>query len=213
MLYTIYKITNKINKKFYIGMHKTYNLDDGYMGSGKLIKRAIQKYGLENFTKEILFVFDNEDDMKNKEKELVVITEQSYNLCEGGKGGFGYINENFSGADKKINQARNIHNEKYKNDIEYRTKCIQSYKKRSSNEKFRKKLSDGLKEHYKNNEGHFKGKTHSLETIKKMQKSKNIGTQNSQYGTCWITNGTENKKIKKELLNIFIPLGYYKGRV
>lgn len=73
-------------------MHKTINLDDGYMGYGKLIKAAIKKYGLDNFTKEILHVFDNEEDMKNKEKELVVISEQSYNLCDGGHGGFGYVN-------------------------------------------------------------------------------------------------------------------------
>ena len=92
MFYTIYKITNKINNKFYVGMHKTTNLDDGYMGSGKLIQRAIKKHGVENFMKEILHIFDNEVDMRNKEKELVVLSEESYNLCDGGKGGFGYIN-------------------------------------------------------------------------------------------------------------------------
>ena len=64
------------------------------MGSGKLIKRAIQKHGIENFTKEILFVFDNEQEMNEKEKELVQISESSYNLCPGGHGGFGYINTN-----------------------------------------------------------------------------------------------------------------------
>lgn len=92
MVYTIYKITNIINNKYYIGMHQTENINDNYMGSGKLIKRAIQKYGIENFKKEILYIFDNEKDMKNKEKELIVLDEMSYNLCDGGKGGFGYIN-------------------------------------------------------------------------------------------------------------------------
>ena len=108
MYYTIYKITNKLNDKFYIGMHKTPNLEDGYMGSGKLIKAAIQKYGLENFTKQILFIFDNEEDMKNKEKEVVILSEQSYNLCEGGKGGFSYINKHTDTAsrNRKISAAR-----------------------------------------------------------------------------------------------------------
>ena len=92
MFYTIYKITNILDNKIYIGKHQTKNINDNYMGSGKLIKIAIQKYGIENFKKEILHIFDNEKDMKNKEKELVVLDEMSYNLCDGGKGGFGYIN-------------------------------------------------------------------------------------------------------------------------
>ena len=92
MFYTVYKITNNLNGKYYIGMHQTKKLDDGYMGSGKLIKLAIAKHGVENFSKEILHVFDNEEDMRAKEAELVVISEDSYNLCDGGKGGFGYLN-------------------------------------------------------------------------------------------------------------------------
>ena len=73
-------------------MHQTDNINDGYMGSGKRLHLAYKKYGIENFEKEILHVFDNEKDMRDKEKELVVISEMSYNLCDGGKGGFSYIN-------------------------------------------------------------------------------------------------------------------------
>jgi hypothetical protein len=98
MYYTVYKITNLINNKYYIGKHQTTNLNDGYMGSGKLIKQAILKNGIENFKKEILFIFDNEIDMNFKEAELVVISEDTYNLCAGGHGGFSYINN--SGIDK-----------------------------------------------------------------------------------------------------------------
>jgi len=87
---TIYKITNKINGKTYIGMHKTKNLDDSYMGSGFLIKRAIKFHGKENFEKEILFVFDTYDEMLEKEKELVtesfVDNPMTYNLVCGGLG-------------------------------------------------------------------------------------------------------------------------------
>lgn len=101
MFYTIYKITNVINQKYYIGKHQTKDLNDGYMGSGKILKYAIAKYGIENFRKEILHVFDTEEEMNAKEKELIVISEQTYNLHEGGHGGFGYINSTPELAAKK----------------------------------------------------------------------------------------------------------------
>ena len=51
MFYTIYQITNTINDKIYVGKHMTLDLHDGYMGSGTLIKRAIEKYGIDFFKK------------------------------------------------------------------------------------------------------------------------------------------------------------------
>lgn len=63
------------------------------MGSGKLISLAIKKYGIDSFKKEILFECLSEQEMNDKEKELVVPNlETNYNLCPGGQGGFGYIN-------------------------------------------------------------------------------------------------------------------------
>ncbi len=91
MYFTIYKITNNINGKFYVGMHKTKNLEDGYFGSGKLLKRAINKHGREHFTKEYLFIFDTYEEMISKEIELIneelVKNPLSYNLTVGGWGG------------------------------------------------------------------------------------------------------------------------------
>ena len=69
--YLVYKITNNINRKIYVGVHVTNNINDSYMGSGTNIKKAIKEYGRENFTKEILHDFDTKEEMISKELEIV----------------------------------------------------------------------------------------------------------------------------------------------
>ena len=65
------------------------------MGSGKYLKHAIEKHGIENFTKDILFVFDTPEEMYAKEADIVnddfLALENTYNLKTGGFGGFDYI--------------------------------------------------------------------------------------------------------------------------
>lgn len=89
-----YKITNKTNGKYYYGVHETYNLDDGYMGSGTAIKKAIVEEGLDNFKKEIVKFFNNRDEMYEFERQIVskemLKDENSYNLSIGGRGGSFY---------------------------------------------------------------------------------------------------------------------------
>ncbi len=84
-----YKITNLLNNHYYYGIHSTNDLDDGYMGSGTRIKYAITKYGIENFSKEILKFFDNREDLANYEAEIVneelVHDLESYNISCGGE--------------------------------------------------------------------------------------------------------------------------------
>lgn len=93
MKFTVYKVTNDINGKIYIGAHKTNNPNDSYMGTGKNILKAHKKYGIENFTKQVLFEFDNSKDMYDKEAELVnedfVNDPNTYNIKLGGEGGLG----------------------------------------------------------------------------------------------------------------------------
>jgi len=206
MFYTIYKTTNKINGKYYIGKHQTTNLSDGYMGSGKLLICAIKKYGIENFTKEILGIYDNEVDMNAAEKELVVISEETYNLCEGGKGGFNYINKKTNTAERnrKISSARNYNDPVFKKNLkESLLKAIPLRKKPTYTEEGWNKIISS-----------FKGKSHTEETKRKIgeKNSKQIGKNNSQFGTCWIFNDIENKKISKDELDFYLQLGYSKGR-
>lgn len=78
---------------------------------------------------------------------------------------------------------------------------------------YSKKMSNKLKSYYKINDGSFTGKTHTEEAKKLVGAASSVhqkGSGNSQYGTMWITNGTENMKIKKESS---IPDGWYKGRI
>ena len=92
----VYKTTNTINDKIYIGVHSTNILNDGYLGSGKLIHRAFEKYGIENFTREIIEFFGNVEDAYEKESEIVTKDFLNridvYNLTVGGYGGFHHIN-------------------------------------------------------------------------------------------------------------------------
>lgn len=93
--YLVYKITNTTNGKYYIGAHETNNKEDGYMGSGLNIRKAIKKYSLNSFKKEILFEATHREEMFAKEKELVVCNScdsRSYNITAGGNGSFHHIN-------------------------------------------------------------------------------------------------------------------------
>ncbi len=199
----IYKTTNLINGKYYIGMHSTNNLDDGYIGSGTRLWYSIKKYGKENFKLEILEFFENRFSLKEREKELVnedlLKDKMCLNLKTGGEGGFSCE--------------------------EHQKKCskmgtLMMSLKMNNDEIFKKnvalKISKIRLEQWKNGlylkrkkQDWWKSKNHSEDTKEKMRKSKNNGEKNSQYGTMWITNGIENLKIKKE---IEIPQGWYKGR-
>lgn len=89
----IYKITNKINGKIYIGQRM--KIKDSYYGSGKLIKRAIKKYGKNNFTKEILEKCSTKEELNKKEvywiKKLDSKIPNGYNISDGGKTNFGWF--------------------------------------------------------------------------------------------------------------------------
>ena len=203
MHYIIYKTTNNINGKYYIGKHKTKDLDDGYLGSGKLLKRALKKYGKENFTKVILLECSDEQQMNLAERIMVVPDPTNYNLCDGGKGGWSYVNKeklspNF--AWKFINDG----SEKHK---------LRSAK--GGKTKYKRYGVPHLQKFLDAAKISMLGKHHTPDTKVKMSLShqgKHQGSKNSQYGTMWITNGIQNKKIPKNDLDKWVNQGYTKGR-
>ena len=95
----------------YVGKHQTTNPEDRYFGSGKYLKDAIKKYGKKHFKKEVLHVFDNEEDMNAKERELIteefVSRTDTYNLGIGGEGGAQFKGRKHTEETKrKIREAR-----------------------------------------------------------------------------------------------------------
>jgi group I intron endonuclease len=93
-----YQIKNLVNEKTYIGRHSTDDVNDGYMGSGKILKRAIKFYGIENFSLEILGFFDSFEELVEEESFIVddnfVIRNDTYNIVTGGSNPIMYGEEN-----------------------------------------------------------------------------------------------------------------------
>lgn len=198
----LYKTTNLKNGTYYLGMHSTSKLDDGYLGSGKRLRRSIRKYGKENFKIEILEFFESREDLSDAEKKLITedILKDSkcMNLKLGGYGGNIGVNGEVYGGDK--------------------CKAINSYWKIPENkerlivitsERGKKLHKDGKLLNFKCD---WTSRKHKEESKKKIGEKNSLcqkGEKNSQYGTMWITNGIENKKIKKDDI---IPNGWYIGR-
>ena len=84
----VYKITNNVNSKIYVGVHSTNNINDGYMGSGKIFRNAFQKYGRESFSREILGFFYTRQAAYSEEERIVdsdfIKREDTYNIVIGG---------------------------------------------------------------------------------------------------------------------------------
>jgi hypothetical protein len=214
MFYYLYQIRNLINDKIYVGVHKTKKLDDEYMGSGKILLQAYQKYGIENFKKDILEYFTNSTDMFNREKAIVtdefLLREDTYNLRRGGQGGFDYINNTMSIEERKAksviaNKALSL---KMK-DPEY----LKSFSEKMSKARLGKFNGYSPCQH---TEQHYRmlEKAKSIDAILKRKVTYEEighaqGEKNSQFGKIWITNGTVTHKVKKDS---FIPYGWKKGR-
>ena len=200
----IYKITRD-DGRYYIGMHSTDNLEDGYFGSGKRITRSIKKHGKDRHSKEILEFLPSRTDLKDREKQL--ITEEirtdplCMNIAPGGGGGlcsvehakaFSIAGNNSPKRDRYGAAAKSaitrkllgIHCGPFRS-AEFRSEML---KRAASSSAIEKRKST------------FASRGHSR------------GVKNSQFGTCWVVKDGAPIKIKKDELDEYLGNGYSRGR-
>ena len=176
----IYKTTNLLNGKYYYGMHSTDNINDGYYGSGKRLRYSLNKYGKENHKVEHLEFLPDRKSLIEREREIInlneIAKEDCMNLIVGGSGGCQY------------GDGGKIHANRIKNDPEYAKKHLESWNDRIKTARLTKRCGCD-----------WSNRKHSSEEKRIMSEkaSQRFGKKNSQYGTCWITDGIKNKKIKK----------------
>lgn len=189
----VYEITNNINQKKYIGKHSTNNLDDGYMGSGVFIRKAIDKYGLENFTKTIIKKFDTSEEAFKFEAELVtedvVKDRMYYNMKPGGYGGIHITDE----IRKKMSESSR---KRYLNSpgTTLGTTCYTDGKRNRF-----------LKPGDEVPDGFYVG-----QVIPNKKCRKGCVVKPTTTGTFWVNNGTINKLMQPASE---IPAGFKKGRL
>ena len=153
--YYIYRITNNINHKTYIGQHKYYKsllVEDGYMGSGIILKKAQKKYGIENFTKEIITIAMSRSEANVLEKYYIAKERKEntygcYNIADGGQGGA--WNKGIPCSDeskKKISEALKgrPHSEEWKRKINENSTRFSGH---HHSEESKKKISESEKGH------------------------------------------------------------------
>ena len=203
----IYRTTCLITDKFYVGMHSTDNLDDGYLGSGKILGYSRKKYGDENHKTEIIEYFNSRDELKRREAEVVnedlLANPLSMNLKFGGDGGWEHLN------------YRNISPEfagwrKWRRSLVTKEDCSKGGKISGPMNMKLAHVAGKIK--YDT----FTGKKHSEKTKSKMSEShhgKHEGNKNSQFGVKRIGINMDGKikKVLPEQLQEYLDAGWKKG--
>ncbi len=203
--YFVYLTTNLINGMQYIGEHKTKNRDDGYLGSGAELNRAVQEFGSENFIREILEYFLTKQEAFDAEQHFIeqynTLFPNGYNIEPNG----GYWPLKHTSHTKRkisINNARYWKGKKRIISEETRKKMSEAGKGRIISEETRRKLSEFGKnrseEHRRKLSESQKGRIvsektkqklreanlgkHASEKTKKKMKEAQTGEKNHQYG-------------------------------
>lgn len=212
----IYKITNNINHKFYIGKREKSVFDENYWGSGKHIKNSILKYGINNFSREIVEWCKNREELNNREKYWIEVLNSrdpniGYNIAAGGDGvGIPHTEEwkiKHSGSGngrfgKEVSQeTRNKiskANKGKKRTKEFKEKVSQSLKGKKKPEGFGQKISVIQKNRKRTKK--------ELENVKNGAK---IGAQ-KRIGKHIYNNGIIEKRFSDDE---FIPDNFVRGRL
>ena len=105
MHHYLYETVNKVNGKYYVGIHSTNDLNDGYLGSGSTFKNALKRHGRKNFEKRIFCFLPTKKAALKLEAELVVDPSKNrmcYNVAPGGLTGMAHTEE----AKAKISSSK-----------------------------------------------------------------------------------------------------------
>lgn len=196
MIGYIYETTNNINNMKYIGKRVEACFDDKYFGSGTYLNNAINKYGKENFSVKIIDTAESKEELCEKEiywinKFNAVKSDEYYNLKNGGVGGCSVLGYSEEDLNKYKEQTRQKTSERWK-DINYK-----------------KKVSDGMKQAYKNDASlyekvaGFKGRNHTDESKQKMSQNR--------IGNKVLNNGKINIRVKMSEVYKYLENGWELG--
>lgn len=204
MYYYVYQVTNLINRKIYVGKRKSkkHPINDDYYGSGTQIIAAIEKYGKDNFIKEVLYFCSSMKEMNVKEAEIVtedfVRRKDTYNMHKGGPGGWDHYNGT------KEHKATSRKGGK---------KAAQNPNNPFYNKEFQDKYASNREPKRMKRLGQLANSPEAIkkkkETYKKIKHSQ--GQNNSQFGRIWISN-ILTKEIRRITINEAIPEGWVRGK-
>lgn len=230
----IYKITNLINGKVYIGKHKSEIFDDKYHGSGKILKISIKKYGWENFSYIQIDQANNLEELNIKEKYWINYYKSTntflYNIANGGDGGPTNLGVKQS-SEWVRKRCDKLIGKKASEDLRRKLSIAHLGQipwnkglKMSADfcEKHRKsslgninhlgfKATDEQRKHMSNS---HKGKTpwnKGLTNLPKQSEETKLKRNEKLRGCIGINNGIKNTKVKLEELDTYLALGWNKG--